>query len=103
MRGVLALAKSLTFAVSRHLGINRAARRLMRHRVRILCYHGVVAEPQSDRFRYGNTVSIGEFDRQLKALRRHFTPISLGDLMAWLEGGAALPNDAVLLTFDDGY
>ncbi len=41
-------------------------------------------------------------DRQLGRVRRHFTPIALGDLLAHLDG-ADLPPNPMLVTFDDGY
>ena len=41
-------------------------------------------------------------DRQLTRVRRHFTPIAIGDLLAHLDG-ADLPANPVLVTFDDGY
>jgi peptidoglycan/xylan/chitin deacetylase (PgdA/CDA1 family) len=41
-------------------------------------------------------------DRQLARLRRHCTPIALGDLIAHLDG-ADLPPNPALVTFDDGY
>jgi peptidoglycan/xylan/chitin deacetylase (PgdA/CDA1 family) len=41
-------------------------------------------------------------DRQLGRVRRHFTPIALGELLAHLDG-ADLPANPVLVTFDDGY
>jgi len=42
------------------------------------------------------------FDRQLGILRRHFTLVSLGDLLLHLDGQPLPPNPA-LVTFDDGY
>jgi peptidoglycan/xylan/chitin deacetylase (PgdA/CDA1 family) len=44
-----------------------------------------------------------EFDRQMAVLRRHFTPVRLGDVVAAARGGAPLPPNAVIVTFDDGY
>lgn len=41
-------------------------------------------------------------DRQLSRLKRHCTPITLGDLLAHLQG-ADLPLNPALVTFDDGY
>lgn len=41
-------------------------------------------------------------DRQLGILRRHFTLVSLNDLLSHLDGHPLAPNPA-LVTFDDGY
>jgi peptidoglycan/xylan/chitin deacetylase (PgdA/CDA1 family) len=47
-------------------------------------------------------VTPSAFERQLCILREHFTPISTTDVIRLLDGGA-LPNNPVLVTFDDGY
>jgi peptidoglycan/xylan/chitin deacetylase (PgdA/CDA1 family) len=44
----------------------------------------------------------GSFDRQLRVLKDNYSPITLGDLLAHL-GGAELPPNPALVTFDDGY
>jgi peptidoglycan/xylan/chitin deacetylase (PgdA/CDA1 family) len=68
-----------------------------------LCYHGVVREHRQDRFRYNNTVSLTEFESQLELLARDFHPISARELLAWHEGARELPDNAVFVSFDDGY
>ncbi len=42
------------------------------------------------------------FDRQLRVLREYFDPIGIDDVIALRHGGS-LPNNPVLVTFDDGY
>jgi peptidoglycan/xylan/chitin deacetylase (PgdA/CDA1 family) len=42
-------------------------------------------------------------ERQLAFLRRWFHPIGIDDLLAFVRSRKALPKNAVLLTFDDGY
>jgi len=41
-------------------------------------------------------------DRQLKRLRRHFSPVSIVDVLAHVDG-RPLPPNPLLVTFDDGY
>jgi hypothetical protein len=48
----------------RYFGVNRLSRTLFRRRLMVLCYHGVVADHHTDRFGYGNTVSVNEFKGQ---------------------------------------
>jgi len=45
---------------------------------------------------------LDEFRGQLAWLRRNRTPVGMDDVVAACTSGAALPPDAVLLTFDDG-
>lgn len=42
------------------------------------------------------------FEQQIATLRRYFDPVSLADVLRFVDGGA-LPNNPVLVTFDDGY
>ena len=74
----------------------------------ILCYHRILPEAHDDaisRFqrRRGTVVDLAVFIHQLDEIRHFFTPISLSDYISWLCDGASLPQDACLLTFDDGY
>lgn len=62
---------------------------LTRRQVRVLAYHAI-DDPDG-------------FARQLEVLAHRYHPISLADLDAARTGAAALPERAVLLTFDDGY
>lgn len=89
------------------VGVSQAwlgARRLGRPRwLTVLNYHRV------DEFEAAREVDEGvldatpaSLDRQLARLRRHCTPIALGDLIAHLDG-ADLPANPALVTFDDGY
>jgi peptidoglycan/xylan/chitin deacetylase (PgdA/CDA1 family) len=44
-----------------------------------------------------------EFEGHLALLREWFTPVGLDDVVAARLGRRALPEDALLITFDDGY
>ena len=44
-----------------------------------------------------------DFEAHIALVARDFDPVSLGDVLAALEGGQPLPRRAVLVTFDDGY
>lgn len=68
----------------------------------VLCYHEVrddvreVADPYA--------VDTAELASQFAWLRAHgYRPVSLDDVLAARRGERALPEKAVLLTFDDGY
>jgi biofilm PGA synthesis lipoprotein PgaB len=69
-----------------------------------LSYHDVQDNPARDRL--GDAVTIGTADlvAHFAWLREHhYTPVSLDDIVAARAGRRPLPDNAVLLTFDDGY
>lgn len=63
----------------------------------ILTYHCVLPAAE------GNTptVSVQTFEKQMRMLRRHWNPISLGQAVDGLAHGQ-WPNKGVVVTFDDG-
>ena len=86
------------------LGINRALRSVLRRRLLVLCYHGVIDDGGSrDELRYSTTVGVTEFRNQLQILKRFFNPVSAAEVLEWLRGAGDLPPSPVLLTFDDGF
>jgi peptidoglycan/xylan/chitin deacetylase (PgdA/CDA1 family) len=90
------------------LGIPRlllAARRLQRppRWLAVLNYHRVNSPAAAAELDSGVLDATPEdFEAQMRALCRHLTPISLDELLAWLDG-RPLPPNPVLVTFDDGY
>jgi peptidoglycan/xylan/chitin deacetylase (PgdA/CDA1 family) len=65
----------------------------------ILMYHRIADEPIDN---WGLAVSPAHFEEQLQVLRRTRHPFSLTDFVRNLVAGA-LPQNAVAVTFDDGY
>jgi peptidoglycan/xylan/chitin deacetylase (PgdA/CDA1 family) len=78
---------------------------LRRVRLPILMYHYVEPWPASaDEVRQGLTVTPEDFAAQMAYLHDHgYVTVSLYDLMDALALGTPLPDNAVVLTFDDGY
>lgn len=67
----------------------------------VLMYHGVTDDP-SQVSEY--TISAELFESDLKWLGDNgFTTVSAGQIIDYVENGAALPDKPVLITFDDGY
>jgi peptidoglycan/xylan/chitin deacetylase (PgdA/CDA1 family) len=95
------LAKFVLYNSAAHLPlILRAGHRrtLEAGSLRILMYHKISPELRPDL-----SVRTESFRRQQGFLAEHFNIISLDQVESSLGGGAPLPTNAVLLTFDDGY
>ncbi|PIF13490.1 polysaccharide deacetylase family protein [Janthinobacterium sp. 13] len=65
----------------------------------ILIYHRVLARPDP---LFPGEVDAALFQRQLRLLKRFYTPLPLGDAVRRLQDGS-LPPHAACITFDDGY
>ncbi|MDN2700706.1 polysaccharide deacetylase family protein [Janthinobacterium sp. SUN100] len=65
----------------------------------ILIYHRVLARPDP---LFPGEVDAALFQRQLRLLKRFYTPLPLGDAVRRLQDGS-LPPRAACITFDDGY
>ena len=101
---VRSVAKSAFFAGARRLGVNALLRRVSRGKLLAVCYHGVISEDHpEDPMRTRNCVSLREFRMQLSALRRLFNPVSAADVVESVERRTPLPDNAMLVTFDDGF
>src|SRR5262249_47242134 len=87
-------------------GAFNVSRRLHpRSRAVILRYHSVTedADTPLSYIDPGLSVPVDGFDRQMRLLREHYTPVSLGHILECILEGRALPHLAVAVTFDDGY
>ncbi|MGD2103688.1 MAG: polysaccharide deacetylase family protein [Anaerolineae bacterium] len=73
--------------------------------VPILMYHYVSLLPAgADVYRRDLTVSPESLEQQLQYLQRQgYHPVTLTDLYLYLTEGYSLPENPVVLTFDDGY
>src|SRR5262245_24984674 len=95
--------KDFVFEFFSRAGGDRLVWGLDRHRLRILCYHGVcddhlAGQPWVPDF----FVTASAFERQLQYLRRHARVLPLDEAARKLREGT-LPPQAVSITFDDGY
>jgi len=71
----------------------------------VLAYHRIVdsAAPGFRGYAGNASAAPDEFSAQMDWVARYFTPVTLGDVAAALEGAAQLPTRPLLVTFDDGY
>jgi GT2 family glycosyltransferase/peptidoglycan/xylan/chitin deacetylase (PgdA/CDA1 family) len=69
----------------------------------VLCYH-VLRREEIGHAIAPYAITLETLEEQLDSLlRRGYTFISASELLAFVHDGGALPNRAVLVTFDDGY
>lgn len=71
-------------------------------RVPVLMYHRVGERHNDWEARYG--ITPGNFAAHMQTLAdKGYQAVGIDALTIWLEGGPALPEGAVLITFDDGF
>jgi peptidoglycan/xylan/chitin deacetylase (PgdA/CDA1 family) len=73
-----------------------------RYSLRCVLFHDVSDAESSFSRGLGGTISRKDFEATLKFLTKHYTPVSLHDVLASFEG-RHLPLRSVLVTFDDAY
>jgi peptidoglycan/xylan/chitin deacetylase (PgdA/CDA1 family) len=87
------------------MGVPRLVLWLSPPAVRVLMYHGVCADdgPEAPPAARGKHVRRREFRRQMAWLARHMRPLSMEQVVSYLERGTPLPRRGVVVTLDDGY
>lgn len=68
----------------------------------ISMYH-YVRDLQNSRYPAIKGLDVSLFKKQIAFFKEYFTPVTIEDVIAAYDGGDALPDNALLLTFDDGY
>jgi peptidoglycan/xylan/chitin deacetylase (PgdA/CDA1 family) len=68
----------------------------------IVMYH-YVRPLRRSRFPAIKGLDVAMFDEQLEYLLRHYSIVGMDAVLEALDAGSALPRNAALLTFDDGY
>ncbi len=79
---------------------------VFRGELRILAYHRVLESIEPPDFSFDVeliSASAEAFRKQMTYVRRHFTPMRFDDVVDRMDRGRALPKNAVVITFDDGY
>lgn len=69
------------------------------NQVAVLMYHHIDDRPEAS-----HILSVHAFEEQMELLRKNgFHVISMEEYVSFMTKGVAVPDNAVLLTFDDGY
>src|SRR5437868_4375251 len=72
--------------------------------VAILMFHSVMPDPRAHLDTLGPIIhSCDVFRKQMELLAREYDPVSLDDVVLFVEGKKRLPRKPVVVTFDDGY
>jgi peptidoglycan/xylan/chitin deacetylase (PgdA/CDA1 family) len=96
--------KRFLFAVLHWAGVTRLAAWWNRHKVVILCFHGVTENPTRDQQDPGGLhVNHRRFAAQLDFLQQNNHIVALTDFVLARDASTRLPPYSIILTFDDGY
>lgn len=74
----------------------------MKNKITVIMYH-YVRELKRSRFPEIKGLEIKKFEEQIKYLLENYTVISMEELIESIDKKKLLPNNAAILTFDDGY
>jgi peptidoglycan/xylan/chitin deacetylase (PgdA/CDA1 family) len=81
------------------------AARVVPQQIAILKYHSVQDEPERYVHSLGGGIvtSTGTFRKQMEIVARKFHPVTMDDVLLFLDGKKQLPRKPVVITFDDGF
>ena len=65
-------------------------------------YH-YVRDLQNSRYPDIKGLDVSQFKKQISFFKEHFNPVTIEEVIAAYDKGYKLPENALLLTFDDGY
>ena len=83
------------------VGVNSVCRQLLKKQPRILMFHKIFPAHLPDN--YSRYIDSAMFEELVSYVQSRYTPYTLKDLMAYRKENGAFPDNAVVLTFDDGY
>ncbi|MBN2018003.1 MAG: polysaccharide deacetylase family protein [Candidatus Cloacimonetes bacterium] len=82
-------------------GFNHILRKFYKNKIIIIMYHNFYDENHKKHTNVGLDISC--FEKQLQYLRTYYNPISLHELVNYIQNEVPIPENAAVLTFDDGY
>ena len=98
------VAKKLVGNISKSFGLLKLRDKVHRKPIHIINYHRILHAPEAEHYLFKPMVlSPTVFERQMDFFRRCCNVISLDECVALLRNASAIPERAVVLTFDDAY
>jgi len=82
-------------------GIDTFSRYLNRNKLLVVMYHGITVHSYNPPV--WTHLPVDTFRQQLQFLKSHYTFVTLDQVVDALDGNSILPENAALITFDDGY
>lgn len=97
--------KNIFIQILGFMGIFRAFAMINKKKLIVLMYHGVTRNHERSEVEdyNGDHIDWVDFKKQMAYLFRYYNVISAGDLKLNIVNGKSLPDNPVLITFDDGY
>lgn len=93
--------KLILYPLLRFIGCDAIFRYVNRKKVLIIVYHGIIANGNT--FHPFTLLSLSDFERQIKFLKKHYTILSLKETVHLMQQKKKLPCRVAVITFDDGY
>lgn len=72
------------------------------HKLTVVMYH-YVRDLKNSRYPEIKGCDINLFKEQIAFIKKHYTPVTIEQILECQKGGIELPEHAILLTFDDAY
>jgi len=83
------------------MGINHLCKYLTRSRPRIIMFHKIYPDCESDK--YSEYTLVRQLDKIVAYSAKNYTLFKLKDLIQYRKQNGYYPNNALVLTFDDGF
>ena len=106
MRKILRMVKLFVAILFRYSGLlSLVIRTRLKNKSVVLTYHRVIDDDHAPLTNSNPGIIVTEkiFEMHMRALRRHFNPVSLDAIQAHFDHKEALPPRSCLVTFDDGW
>ena len=98
------IIKSSLRKAHKNFGLHYLTRKRLKNKPLILAYHGIISKgkglPENID---GLHIDRDHFLKHIKFLKKHYNIVPLNELRQHLINGTPLPENAVSITFDDGY